>query len=750
MVYKCRCIKQNYKKDSFVILAWIPIEKVSEDNEEISLSQYGTFSTKGEHAFIDVGKEYELELVEISKNEKYGSTYDIVSIPSLEKFNFENLSYEDSFEILMDCTSSSTIAKNILNAYPNFISKILTEGKESINLNLIKGVGESYLNSYERQLNEKYKYYSITQTLKKYEIQVNDCKTLINMYGDEKSIVKAVEENPYEVFIDILNYSFEKADKKILSARSELSNSKIRCEYFVLSVLKQSELEGSTYVNANDLYSYIINEYPSMRILQPYIVDCIKKSSLFYFDEKTLRVSVASTYYGECKIKDFVYERLKNGKKLDIDWTKYIEVDGFTMSTKQQSVLECFCNNAFMIVQGYSGSGKTASTKCLINMCEKEGLSYCLLSSTGSASIRLKEATNKLTSTVHRKCLRDKVINSDVVLVDEATMLDLPTYVLLLDTIINSDVRMILVGDPAQLCSVGVGRVFSDLANSGKVPCITLDEIFRYKTNGGLFVATNVRQGRKFFNDETMVKRDGNRYTIGSNYEFIETDDIVENVKAEYNKLIKKGVKPNEILCLTPMNIGECGTIALNSILQTEVNPLKNGNENFVSKTVGGKEIIFHNNDCIINTKNDYSVLTLDGFKELEESDGLLSSEDVETTEIFNGQRGIIRDSDEKNLITQFGEDMTVFNDEKLDHLSLGYCITIHKSQGSEAKYVINIISKSHKRMLSRNLLYVADTRAKEKTIDIGSISAFNDALLINEDDLRDTWLRDLLKEVNY
>ena len=96
-------------------------------------------------------------------------------------------------------------------------------------------------------------------------------------------------------------------------------------------------------------------------------------------------------------------------------------------------------------------------------------------------------------------------------------------------------------------------------------------------------------------------------------------------------------------------------------------------------------------------------------------------------------------------MVIEFDNELIVFDKPKLQNLLLAYCITIHKSQGSESDYVINIVSEKHTKMLSKNLRYVADTRAKKKVIDIGSVSAFNNALLVDEDEQRNTWLKELL-----
>ena len=745
---KAKCVKCNFSNGDYRIFNWSPIST----SEMLKLSKYFTFSTKGNDSYITEGNEYELELELISYDDRFGGTYSIKSCPTLTKLDLQNLTNEQKFEILMDCTSSERIANNILEAYPNFIELVLLNGKESIDTNKIKGVGEAYLNSYTRTLNEKYKYYAILNNFKEYEIDISDCKQLVSIYLNEEGIRNAFNDNPYKVLISDLGRSFEKADKIIVNLFPQLKVSEMRCAYLILSVLEKNEREGSTRLNGNDLCYYFLNEY-NVPELEPLIVETATTNELFYYDEESKDLSIMTTYLGEKQIVDFIKDRLSRNNVLDIDWTKYTQIDDFTMSKKQATALDLFCKNNFMILAGYSGSGKTSSVKGLIKLMEDNGLSYTLLAPTGKASMRITESVNRPSSTIHRKVLRDVSISSDVVIVDETSMVDLPTFTMLLNAIENDNVRVVLVGDNAQLLPVGIGCVFNDLINSGKVPMVMLDEIFRYDTDGGLFVATNVRQGKEFFSNKEMVKQKGNEYTICNNYKFINTENIFDTVISEYMKLINKGIKPSDILCLSPFNVGDEGSYNINNAIQVEINPpTKDNNISLGRKIDRGGNVNFRLGDRVLNKKNDYQALPLDSYSDIEDSNGLLTEEDVPLTSIFNGQDGVVRDIDEKKMVVQFDEELIVMNKTKLNNLLLGYCISVHSSQGSEAKYVINVVSPRHKRMLNRNLLYVADTRSKIMQIDIGDIGTYNDALLIDGNKERYTFLRELLEkeDINY
>lgn len=736
---KAKCLKCNFSNGNFRIFNWCPIG----DYSTLTLSSYFTFSSKGDDSYITEGQEYDLEVEEISCDPRFGSCVRIISVPSLAQLNFATLSREESFEILMDCTSSEKIANNILEAYPNFIEKVLTEGQESIDLSLIHGVGVSYLNSYTRSLTEKYKYYAMLQNYKEYEINVTDCKLLVSTYVDDETISKAFKENPYKVLISVLNRTFENADKLIMSIRSDLSHSEQRCAYLILSVLDQSESEGDTYTDANDLYYYIINEYPIAKELEDLIVPVVKTNELFFYDEETKRVAITTTYNGECMIANLVKEKTENPHPLDIDYNKYKVVDGFELTDEQLGLLENICKYDISILAGKAGAGKTSSVKALIKLMEDNNLSYSLLAPTGAAALRLANQTNRNASTIHRKCLKEQEVDSDVIIIDEMSMVGLDVFVMLLNCVTNPNAKFVLCGDMYQLPSISKGCVFSDLIESHNVPTAELTKVFRYDTSGGAYVGENVRLGRNFFDDTDRVKINNNILTISNNYKFIETNEIFDEIIKEYARL-RRIYKEDEVIILSPYNKGDCGTYKLNECIENEYNAPK-ANELSLSYKRDGVNIVFRKGSRVVNTKNDYKALPLESWKEMCESNGVLTEDDVPVTQLFNGQIGTVREVQEKYLVCQFDEELIVIQKNKVNTLLLARAISTHRSQGGEWKAVINVVSEKHNRLLSKQLLYVADTRAKEFHCDIGDTKTFKESLLVDVVKDRATWLKELL-----
>ncbi len=734
---KAKAFKSMYHNTGFDIIAFSPIYPYS---DSLKLSKYMTFSCKGDLSWCSIGKEYELEIEEAETN-KYGTTYTVISVPSLT-INLKDLTYAQAKELLMDFTTERQ-AENILSAYPDFIYKIVTEGKESIDIKKIHNVGEVYLNAYAREINTRYKYFGIIEKIKEWNIDVSDCKKLVDAFYDEVNIVKEFKENPYHCLIDILDRSFEKADALIMELRPDLKYSEQRCAYLILNVLKKNEEEGSTRLNANIVYNYVINQYPQGKDLEELIVPTVKTNPLFYYNDETKDLAIMTTYLAECKIADYIKYKLKNSHKLDIDCEKY-RVDGdVKLTDTQMGLLENFCKYDFTILAGYAGTGKSFSIHNLITLMDDNNLSYTLLSSTGKASRVLAENTHRTATTIHKRCFQGK-ITTDVVIVDECGMVNLDTFIMLLNAIDNDNIKIILVGDNAQLSAIGLSKIFEDLIKSGKVPVTMLTEVFRYKSNGSLFVATNVRQGKSFFNDKELVKFQNDVYSIGNNYKFIEKkdEDVFNEVIKQYMALLNKGINKKDILILSPFNKGDMGTYAINNAIQAEINPPK-VNEQYHTRKINNSTIIFRTGDLVINTKNDYHAVSEKAYHEMIEYG--LQEEDVEDSVVVNGQIGIIREVVENGLIIQYDEELIYTSKSKLNNLLLGYAISSHKSQGSGSNYVISIVSNQHKKMLSRGLLYVMDTRCKKACIDIGQAEAFEAGLKVVDNDLKNTFLLELM-----
>ena len=743
---KARAIREIFHKDNYWIIAFIP----TETNRNIKLNQYGNFSCCGDIGYITLNKDYELELEE-GKTSKYGTSYNILSVPSMQMEDLSKLTNEEKFNILMECTSSKRIANNILKGCPDYIELAVTKGEEAIDISKIVGVGKSYNRCYCRILIDKYKYYSFCMDSKRkhYKLSISDAKALFDKWSTVDEIDKNLKENPYYCLIEICGRSFNKVDDFIMEIRPELEESDERIEALELEILRRNEEDGSTRLLGSILCEVIKEYYPKCAKLIPRTKEVAINSELIYFDEKSKDLSIMATYIAECNIADFVMRKNVNPHKLNIDWAKYTHLEnGLDMSEKQAKALEMFCNYDVMLLCGFSGTGKTTSVSGLINLMEDNGISYTLLSTTGKAARVLSQSTNRPAMTIHRKCFTSE-ITTDALIVDEMSLASLSTFTMLLQNIDNPDCKVVFVFDSAQLCPIGSSKIATDLLDSGKVPFILLDEVFRYRSNGALFVATNIRNGVNFFND-SMVKNKENIYTVNDNYKFIDLqdeDEIFEEVVKEYRKLLDKGIKRDDIMIASPMNVGTIGTYRINNYLQAELNPPR-PNEIVHERKVKGAKITFRVGDRVVNKKNDYKIITAEGYRQMQDDNNhILTEDDVEHSIVLNGQLGTIVEVNKDGLMIKFDEEILFFNKMKINNLLLGTALSVHSLQGSTVDYCINIVSNSHKRMLCKELLYVADTRMRKKQIDIGNLDAFIYGIGVSENAVRKTWEKELIEK---
>lgn len=740
---KFKITKKVFQNNDFFIFGASPIPPFP---DSLKLNQYFCITLKGELSYLSEGKEYELEVEELS-TDKYGTSYRVVSAPSINMEEIEHLTRERSQEILEEITTSSQ-ANYVLDAYENFIWLALTKGKEAFDLSKIYNVGECRLNAYIRELNTKYKYLNIMNKLKEWKLDISDCKKLIEEYLDEEHIAKEIQSNPYKVLISTLGRSFEFADRAIMELRKDLKVSEMRCAYLILSVLERNEaMEGDTLLDANALYNYILEEYTQAKDLEPLIVPVVTNNNLFYYDEENKTVSIMTTYMAECKIADFIVNKYKNSTELDIDYTKYTKIKDGELTEEQQNILKTFCKSNITIVNAKGGTGKSATTLALINMLEDNNMTYSLLMPTGRVAKALKILTNgRPTSTIHKACLSNPDgIWSDVFVIEEGSMIGIDLMCMLINAIANDNARIIINMDLGQIAPISCGCPMRDIINSGIIPVCNLTKVFRYG-EGGLYKMATDAYDKKFYIGELDYNKD--RVSVGKNkdYTYVRYNGEVQQVVDEYKRFLNRGIKPIDIAVITCWNVTDFGTINLNNEIQKVVNPdIQEGK--FIKKTIRKKEVFFKVNDIILNCQNTYEILTLSGYNEIKNSGNTLTEEDVETTSVMNGEIGRILDIDDGNIIAQFDEDIIVFDKKLQDNLLLAYSLTSYKLQGSECPYVITLVTPQFEKSLNKNIIYTDMSRTRKEVVEIIDPTTLANAITIDSIQERLTNLERLLKE---
>lgn len=724
MLVTCRITKQLYNDpvSGFKILSCKPKNKP----KGLVLSQYGTFTINGNNlSGLSINQEVELNIVS-SYSPKYPASYRVVGLGGI-KPDGEKIDVDPKQEInILSGFMTVSQAKNVNKAYPNFVSMILNGQEDKIDYKKIHGVGKKYLASYIQKVKSSYHYVRFIPIITKYGIEdINIAQKLSILYSSPNELSEDMELHPYHVFIDVLDMSFAKADKLIIKNRPWLIDSPERCEYACIDLLKKNEAVGNTRINASKLASLVYDIAPETI---DNIVSVVSKSERIHYDAQNKQISLESTYQSEQLIADNIQYRLDNPTITRMKWQDYVEADGLKLTDEQQAILQVAQDNNVMILTAPGGAGKTSSMKALIYMLEDNGYSYTMLCPTGTAAKVLSKATGRHASTIHMFLATEHECG-DFLILEESSMIGVELLAMLLGSI-PKETKTIFICDSSQLPSISCGNIVHDILESHKVPNVNLTKIFRYNSSGLITVATDTRMG----NPSNFT----NQY---SDYKFIEeSSEPVEQVIEEYERLLSQGYSKNDILILSPYNKGSAGTYAINEAIQNKFNPNPLLD---VSYKRDSTTIQFAIGDRVINKKNNYSVPVL--------TMGTMGYEETgKSMFVANGSIGVIlaeyREDDQACFAIQFDDGIGRFKGPEIANLLLGYAVSIHASQGNQARAVIVVVSKEHKRMINRNLLYVGFTRAQEHLIVIGNKEVIEDGMKVEETAIRETWLGDMLK----
>jgi exodeoxyribonuclease V alpha subunit len=403
----------------------------------------------------------------------------------------------------------------------------------------------------------------------------------------------------------------------------------------------------------------------------------------------------------------------------------------FRFSDEQRAGIAAAVNEGLFLLTGGPGTGKTTTVAAILRVLDAAGLETRLAAPTGRAARRMAEVTGRRAVTLHRLLQYDPATRGFVhdeknplecgaLVVDEVSMIDTMLMHALLRAV-RPGTRVVLVGDPDQLPSIGAGKVLAEFIRSGAIPHLHLSAIFRqaessrivtgaHRVNRGVAPAfTEESDEAGADSDFRLVERGGPEAVL---------DAVVKVVCEELPRLRLDPVR--DVQVLTPMNQGPLGTIALNAALQARLNP--------GGPALSHRGRLFRAGDKVMQLKNNYE------------------------KDVFNGDIGRVlavdsRSDAEAALVADFDGERTQYGPQELDQLGLAYAATIHKSQGSEFKAVVLALAKSHFVMLQRNLFYTAITRARERLVLVGNRAAVHRCVEHNPAVERYTRLAEKLRE---
>ncbi|MDE7322967.1 MAG: ATP-dependent RecD-like DNA helicase [Lachnospiraceae bacterium] len=658
----------------------------------------------------------------------------------------------------------AALAARIVRRFGDDTFRIIEE--EPHRLAEIKGISERKAREIAEQVEDKKDVREAMLFLQKYGITNALALKIYKQYG--MGLYKVMQENPYRLAEDVSGIGFRIADE-IASRIGIHTDSDYRIRSGILYTLLQAGAEGHVFLPEEMLLekaAEMLGLTPEQ--IEPQIANLAIDRKLVIKErdldnaQKLKCIYGMSYYYAELNCARMLYELQqafdgaerftkvemecleKKIKKLE-DISR-MELDGL----QRKAVVEAVQNGIF-ILSGGPGTGKTTTINMIIRYFEQEGMDIFLAAPTGRAAKRMTEATGFEAKTIHRLLelngdMSDdrqasavhfeknelNPLETDVVIIDEMSMVDIHLFQALLKAIAPGT-RLVMVGDRNQLPSVGPGQVLKDLMESGCIATVVLSKIFRQAGESDIVVnAHRINEGKQIKLDNKSM-----------DFFFLERDNVnviykhmIQLITGKLPKYVHAGMF--DIQVLTPMRKGALGVETLNEILQQYLNPPSSEKKELVYG-----DNIFRLGDKVMQIKNNYQLEW-----EIVSKYGIT----VDSGQgVFNGDVGIIKEINEtaKAVVVEYDDMRRVtYPLNGLDEIELAYAVTIHKSQGSEYPAVIMPLLSGPKMLFNRNLLYTGVTRARSCVTILGSRDTVNQMIANENEQKRYTGLRERICEI--
>lgn len=607
---------------------------------------------------------------------------------------------------------------------PATAEKIVTEfGEDTFNvlsdhpeqLTRIRGISRSKAGDISERFRKQFAVRETMMMLETYGLTPTESLNAYRIFG--ASVVKQISGNPYVLCMADIGMGFERVDALAHSMPAQ-PKAEYRIGAGILYVLSHNLANGHTCIPRNKLLQPAAALLGTNEDTIDINIDTLleqKQMCSATFDGKEflfLPYIFDAEYESAQRIKMMVQFPPAGRPTLDRDIAAVEKEIGITFETSQREAITTAVEKGLLILTGGPGTGKTTTVNGILRLFERDGLNVVMTAPTGRAAQRMSEITGKEAKTIHRLLEAERTGNermkfnrnvknpivADAVIVDELSMVDTVLFAALLNAM-PIGCRLVMVGDADQLPPVGAGNVLHDLIDSGLLPVVRLNEVFRQAMQS--LIVTNAH--RIVHGEMPLLDVKDNDFF---HMERHSADQTVRDIVGLYRDRLPAAygytpVRDIEILC--PSRKGTAGTVNLNHVLQEAVNPAQRGRNE-----IRLKNRIFREGDKVMQTRNDYNLTWTRGAEE--------------GTGIFNGDVGILDDINRgRGVVTvDFEGRKTVCPLANLGELDLAYAVTVHKSQGSEFEAVIMPVIDVPPQLCYRNLLYTAVTRARSKMITIG------------------------------
>ena len=550
----------------------------------------------------------------------------------------------------------------------------------------------------------------------------NLSSAIFDKYGEET--LHIINENPYQLAAEIDGISFNRADQVAQKLGIATDDSR-RIDAAIIQTLDDLTMEtGNTFTTTKPLLQQTIQLLAqgsggrvSTDLIANQIVELEKNQEISYADEK---IYPTALYNAEWQIADHLHRLLTVDQEklpattIEKTVTEVADQSGITYDQVQKEAIKTALNSKVMLLTGGPGTGKTTIIKGIVasyakihnlsldvNEYKEKSFPVLLAAPTGRAAKRMSEATDLPASTIHRLLglngremptdMNARDLEGSLLIIDEMSMVDTLLFKTLIQAVPTS-MHVVLVGDKDQLPSVGPGQIFHDLLDFAELPKVELTNIHRQAADSTIIPLAHAIKEGKLPSDLTNKMPDRSFISCHAN----QVPSVVQQI-IDLSK--KRDYSANDIQILAPMYRGQAGIDRLNELAQQAYNPPANGKQE-----VDFRGLTFRVGDKVLQLVN------------------------VPEKNIFNGDIGKITAIESGRTVGKKNESITVdfdgnevsYSRMEWNQLRLAYCISIHKAQGSQFKMVLLPIVQQFSRMLQRNLLYTAITRAAEKLVLIG------------------------------
>ncbi|GGH85717.1 exodeoxyribonuclease V alpha subunit [Pullulanibacillus pueri] len=571
-------------------------------------------------------------------------------------------------------------------------------------------------------------------------------------YGNDA--VRIIEENPYRLVQDIEGIGFHRADeigKRLGLVGNHPERIQAGCLYWLN---EKAQNEGHVFMTFAETVDGV-QELLSTKQAEVDVgsieneLDVLEEKGQLIIEE--LNVYLPSLYFAE---KGLVTSIKKLSEQTDFEnefsESEFLEALGaleerlnIQYAPSQKEAIQTAIHSPIMLLTGGPGTGKTTVIKGIVEIVaelrgfslnpkdykdKEESFPFLLAAPTGRAAKRMSESTGLPAVTIHRLLGwrggsgydhdEEHPIEGKLLIIDEMSMVDLWLANQLFKSL-PLPMQVIVVGDEDQLPSVGPGQVLNDFLHSEVIPTVRLTDIYRQSEDSSIIeLAHEIKQGRL---PETIGQQTGDRSFFNCHQ-----NQVVDVVCQVCNNAIKKGFTAMDIQVLVPIYRGSAGIDAMNTALQNLFNP-----ESDSKRTLTFGDKLFRTGDKVLQLVNN-------------PDEGVFNGDIGEVVAIFRAKETTEK---EDQLVVSFDGKEIVYLKRDLNQLTLAYCCSIHKSQGSEFPIVVLPIVKGYHRMLKRNLVYTAITRSKSFLILCGDIKALEYSIEQTHVDRRNSMLKEKLIE---